>query len=150
MKLILVLSILLLCSACRSYVEPEDIQEDLQVQLQQEFDQAQEYKDYQLSVIDLRLEEWTPGVYQGQSTVEYAGQQYPITLLVQVTQDKEYIIDIPNEDFAFVDEIELTRYRAQLEQEFQKLVGSFDMNAPYDEIQGLDEELETLSAQQHP
>ena len=151
MKFILVLSILLLCSACRNYVTPEEMQDDLQAQLQQEFDQAQEYKAYQLSVIDLQLEEWTPGVYQGQSTVEYAGQQYPISLLVQVTSDNEYIIDIPNEDFAFVDEIELARYREQLEQEFQMLVGHFDMNAPYDELQGTDAEVaevEQLLAQQ--
>jgi hypothetical protein len=135
MKFILILLIIFLSTACRNYLSPEEMQDELQVQLQQEFDQAKEFKSYQLHVIDLHLTKWTSGVYQGQSYVEYAGQQYPISLLVQVTDDQEYIIDIPNEDFGFLDDVELENYRAQLEQDFQMLVGSFDMNAPYDEIQ---------------
>lgn len=119
------------------------MQAELQLQLQQQLNQAQELKSYEMKVISLDLEEHTEGVYYGHSTLEYAGQHYPITLLVLITDQQEYIVNIPYEDFGFLDDIAIEKYRAQLDREFQLLVGEFDINTPVNQVNTIESSIKT-------
>ena len=125
--------VLLGLSACSNYVSQEEMSSQLKKQLQFQLDHHQAFKKYDMQVLDLKLTPMSDGVYAGQSHLSFDGHTYPISLLVQVTDQQNYIINIPNDDFGFIDDVELEKYRAQLEQEFQTLVGHFDMNADFDE-----------------
>ena len=127
MRYIISFLLLLYLTACSNYVSQEEMQAELKIQLQQQLNDSQNLKNYEMQVVDLRLWSMSDGVYAGNSTIAYAGRDYPVSLLVLVTDDQDYIVNIPNEDFSFLDEAELEKYRLQLEQEYQTLVGAFQM-----------------------
>lgn len=128
MKALFCSLLLLCCASCSNYVSTEELNAALKIKLQNQLDESQQLKNYDMQVLDLKLTEMSKDVYAGQSTLSYAGQVYPISMLVLVIDEKDFIVNIPNEDFAFLDEVELEKYRAQLEQEFQTLVGAWDIN----------------------
>lgn len=132
MKALFCSLLLLCCVGCSNYVSPEELNAALRIKLQSQLNESQQLKKYEMQVLDLKLTEMSEDVYAGQSTLSYAGKVYPITMLVLVTEEQDYIVNIPNEDFSFLDDIELEKYRAQLEQEFQSLVGALDINTLVD------------------
>jgi hypothetical protein len=113
-------------TACSNYVSSEEMNKDVKIVLQQQLDHRGELKNYEISVKDLDLTKKSDDVYEGISTLEYNGADYKVDLLVLVTSDGNYIVNIPNEDFSFIDDLEIERYRAQLEKEFQSLVSEID------------------------
>lgn len=128
MKSVLCILIFSFIAGCSNYVSSDEMTTEVRTELQEQLDHDGQFKKYDIQVIDLHLTKMSDGVYEGKSMLEYNGLEYPITMLVLVTDEGEYIVNIPNEDFAFLDEIELERYRVQLEQEFQDLVGALDVS----------------------
>ena len=128
MKLFLCILVFSLIAGCSNYLSPEEMTSEVQTELQDQLDHDGQLKKYDFQVIDLHLTKMSDGVYEGKSTLEYNDLEYPIGMLVLVTDDGEYIVNIPNDDFAFLDEIELERYRVQLEKEYQDLVGALDVS----------------------
>lgn len=128
MKSLLCILVISLIAGCSNYVSSDEMTTDVRTELQEQLDHDGQFKKYDIQVVDLHLNKMSDGVYEGQSTLAYNGTTYPVSMLVLVTDEGEYIVNIPNDDFAFLDDIELERYRAQLEKEFQDLVGALDVN----------------------
>ena len=128
MKSILCILLFSLLAGCSNYVSSDEMTTEVRTELQAHLDHNGQLKKYDIQVIDLHLTKMSDGVYEGRSTLEYNGLEYPLGMLVLVTDEGEYIVNIPNEDFAFLDETELELYRVQLEKEFQDLVGALDVS----------------------
>ena len=128
------LTIFLLVSltGCSYFVSTDELSRQIEQQMQHEFDLNPNYRQYHLRIQNIKVLERKGLSFKAQATLQYDGQPY--TVLVEIYKDLQgYAWKIDEEQFAFIDEAEIAKYQAQLDQELNHLVE--ELEQPTEEVE---------------
>lgn len=125
MKMIFIIMILSVLSACSYFVSKEELARQIQAQMQSEFNSNLDYQHYHLTVEKVRILERQGLGFKAVSQLRYQEREFPIEVEILHT-DGGYAWHIDKEDFAFIDEIEIEKYQAQLDLELKQLAQAIE------------------------
>lgn len=126
MKTIAFAVLISLMAGCSNFVSTDDVAATVKNQMQQDFASNQAYEAYDFNVIDLTLKKEETDYFKGLSTLKYQGKSYPVEVEVFRLEDGSYLWQVEPEQFAFVDDVELERYKKGLDREFNDLVNAIE------------------------
>lgn len=143
---ILFIAVALSFVGCSYFVSTDELSDRIELQMQREFDQNAAYQQYHLKIQDFKILERQGTSFKGQATLKYDGQSYQIP--VQIYKDVQgYSWKIEESAFAFIDEADVAKYQAQLDEEFKNISAELDhdntqesVDAPQQSYVGLREE----------
>lgn len=122
---ILTIIVLLSLVGCSYFISTDELSRQIEQQIQHEFDTNTQYQSYHLKVKDLKIIERQGLNFNGQASLQFENQPY--TVKVHIFKDvKGYSWRIDETEFAFIDEVELAKYQAQLDQELKKISADLD------------------------
>ncbi|OTG80966.1 hypothetical protein B9T33_08295 [Acinetobacter sp. ANC 5054] len=122
---ILTLIFLLNLTGCSYFVSSDELSRQIEQQMQREFDTNSAYQSYHLKVKDLKIIERKGLNIKGQASLQFENKPY--TVMVQIFKDVQgYSWKIDETEFTFIDEVEMAKYQAQLDQELQNFSAELD------------------------
>ncbi|WP_216937500.1 MULTISPECIES: hypothetical protein [unclassified Acinetobacter] len=125
MKKIMMLWMVACLAGCSYFVSMDELARNIQTQMQRELNSNQDYQHYRFTVKKVKIIQRQGNQFQAVSHLNYQGEEYPIHVKVfQV--DGGYSWSIEDDAFAFIDEIEIEKYRQQLDLELQQLASALD------------------------
>lgn len=123
----LLLLCILMSTACSYFVSIDEVAQQVELQMQREFNVNTEYKNYHLIVDDVQITERKGDTFKAISKLKYQGQPFVIDVDIHKSKDG-FTWSIENEAFSFIDEIEIEKYRQQLDHELEKITLSLEHN----------------------
>ena len=132
MKKIMMLWMVACLAGCSYFISMDELARNIQTQMQHEFNSNQKYQHYRFTVKKVKIVKRKGNQFQAVSHLDYQGEEYPIQVKV-FKADEGYGWSIEDDAFAFVDEIEIEKYRQQLDRELQQLAAALDDLEPVDE-----------------
>ena len=84
--------------------------------MQQEFNANPNYQHYRLTVVNVKIRHRKGNEFEAVSHLNYQGNEYPINVKISKVNGG-YSWAIEDDAFAFIDEIEIEKYRQQLDRE---------------------------------
>lgn len=111
---------------CSNFASTQDVTATVKHQMQQDFASEKAYEAYDLSVVDLKLEKEDRNYFKGSTTLKYQNKNYPVDVEVFRLEDGSYLWQAEPEQFAFIDDVELDRYKENLDREFNDLVNAIE------------------------
>ena len=112
-------------AGCSYFISTEELARNIQGQMQREFNANPDYQDYHLKVLQVKIVQRTGNGFQAISQLSYQGHEYPIE--VQIAKaGGGYNWSIEKDAFTFIDEIEIEKYRQQLDRELAQLAASLE------------------------
>ena len=132
MKKIMMLWMVACLAGCSYFVSMDELARNIQTQMQREFNSNRDYQHYRFTVKKVKIVQRQGNEFQAISHLNYQGEEYPIHVKV-FKVDGGYSWSIEDDAFAFIDEIEIEKYRQQLDRELQQLASALDDLEPVDE-----------------
>lgn len=132
MKKIMMLWMVACLAGCSYFVSMDELARNIQTQMQREFNSNRDYQHYRFTVKKVKIVQRQGNEFQAISHLNYQGEEYPIHVKV-FKVDGGYSWSIKDDAFAFIDEIEIEKYRQQLDRELQQLASALDDLEPVDE-----------------
>ena len=132
MKKIMMLWMVACLAGCSYFVSMDELARNIQTQMQREFNSNRDYQHYRFNVKKVKIVQRQGNEFQAISHLNYQGEEYPIHVKV-FKVDGGYSWSIEDDAFAFIDEIEIEKYRQQLDRELQQLASALDDLEPVDE-----------------
>ena len=125
MKKIMMLWMIACLAGCSYFVSIDELARNIQEQMQREFNANPEYQHYHLTVVKVKVVHRKGNEFEAVSQLNYQGHEYPIN--VKITKaNGGYSWLIEDDAFAFIDEIEVEKYRQQLDRELEQLAASLE------------------------
>ncbi|MFW1753523.1 hypothetical protein [Acinetobacter wanghuae] len=118
---------MLLSTACSYFVSIEELAQYVELQMQREFNANTEYKKYHLIVEDVQITERKGNEFKAISKLKYQGQPFVIDVNIQKSKTG-FSWRIAEEAFTFIDEIEIEKYRQQLDRELEQITLSLEQD----------------------
>lgn len=112
-------------TGCSYFVSIDEVARQVEAQMQREFNANVEYKNYHLIVDDVQITERKGNEFKAISKLKYQGQPFVIDVKIEKMADG-FNWSIEQEAFSFIDEIEIEKYKQQLDRELEQLSVSLD------------------------
>lgn len=132
MKKIIMILMIACLAGCSYFVSIDELARNIQGQMQQEFNANPNYQHYRLTVVNVKIRHRKGNGFEAVSHLNYQGNEYPINVKISKVNGG-YSWAIEDDAFAFIDEIEIEKYRQQLDRELEQLASSLDDLEPVNE-----------------
>jgi hypothetical protein len=129
MKKIMILLMIACLAGCSYFVSMDELAENIQGQMQREFNTNPDYQSYRLTVVRVKILQHKDNSFEAVSQLNYQGDEYPVQVKI-IKERGGYRWSVEDKDFAFIDDIEIEKYRQQLDRELQQLASSLDEPEP--------------------
>lgn len=125
MKKIMMLWMIACLAGCSYFVSIDELARNIQEQIQREFNANPDYQHYRLTVRNVKIVHRQGNEFEAVSQLNYQGHEYPVSVKI-IKVNGGYSWSIEDDAFAFIDEIEIEKYRQQLDRELEQLSASLD------------------------
>ena len=127
MKKIMMLWMIACLAGCSYFVSIDELARNIQEQIQQEFNANPDYQHYRLTVLNVKIVHRQGNEFEAVSQLNYQGHEYPVNVKI-IKVNGGYSWSIEDDAFAFIDEIEIEKYRQQLDRELEQITLSLDQD----------------------
>ncbi len=125
MKKIMMLWVIACLAGCSYFVSIDELARNIQEQIQREFNANPDYQHYRLTERNVKIVHRQGNEFEAVSQLNYQGHEYPVNVKI-IKVNGGYSWSIEDDAFAFIDEIEIEKYRQQLDRELEQLSASLD------------------------
>lgn len=112
-------------AGCSYFISIDEVARHIEAQMQREFNANTEYKHYHLIVDDVQITERKGDEFKAISKLKYQGKPFVIDVKIE-KMDSGFSWKIEQDAFAFIDEIEIEKYKQQLDRELEQISVSLD------------------------
>lgn len=112
-------------TGCSYFISIDEVARHIEAQMQREFNANTEYKHYHLIVDDVQITERKGDEFKAISKLKYQGQPFVIDVKIE-KMDGGFSWKIEQDAFAFIDEIEIEKYKQQLDRELEQISDSLE------------------------